>query len=67
MGLDPEAFAALEAWLTKRHALGINGHSPVFCTLKGDENKIRGAGCDDYIAKPISVPVFLETVKKHLP
>ena len=34
--------------------------------MKGDEEKIRQAGCDDYIAKPISIPAFLETVAKHL-
>ena len=32
--------------------------------LKGDEEKILEAGCDGYIAKPISVPNFLETVEK---
>ncbi len=30
--------------------------------LKGDEEKILEVGCDGYIAKPISVPHFLETV-----
>ncbi len=30
--------------------------------LKGDEERILEAGCDGYIAKPISVPHFLETV-----
>ncbi len=30
--------------------------------LKGDEERILEAGCDGYIAKPISVPNFLETV-----
>ncbi len=34
--------------------------------MKGDEEKIRAAGCDDYIAKPISVPHFLETVEKFV-
>ena len=32
--------------------------------MKGDEEKIRAAGCDGYIAKPISIPHFLETVEK---
>ncbi len=32
--------------------------------LKGDEENILEAGCDGYIAKPISVPHFLETVAK---
>jgi two-component system cell cycle response regulator DivK len=34
--------------------------------MKGDEEKIREGGCDGYLAKPISVPVFLETVSKFL-
>ncbi len=34
--------------------------------MKGDEEKIREGGCDGYIAKPISVPNFLETVAKFL-
>ncbi len=35
--------------------------------MKGDEEKIREGGCQDYIAKPISVAKFLETIEKHLP
>ena len=34
--------------------------------MKGDEQKILNGGCEDYIAKPISVTSFLSTVKKHL-
>jgi two-component system cell cycle response regulator DivK len=34
--------------------------------MKGDEEKIREGGCEDYIAKPISVNGFLDVVKKHL-
>ncbi len=34
--------------------------------MKGDEEKIREGGCEGYIAKPISVPSFLETVEKFL-
>jgi two-component system cell cycle response regulator DivK len=34
--------------------------------MKGDEEKIREGGCEAYIAKPISVGHFLETVKKFL-
>jgi two-component system cell cycle response regulator DivK len=45
-------------------------HIPVLAVtafaMKGDEEKIREGGCDDYIAKPISVPNFLETVNKYL-
>ncbi len=32
--------------------------------LKGDEEKILEAGCDGYIAKPISITNFFETVEK---
>lgn len=34
--------------------------------MKGDEQKIRDGGCEDYISKPISVTRFLEVVQKHL-
>ncbi len=34
--------------------------------MKGDEEKIRQGGCEAYIAKPISVVKFLETVAKLL-
>jgi two-component system, cell cycle response regulator DivK len=30
--------------------------------MKGDEARIRAAGCDDYIAKPMSVHAFLATI-----
>ncbi|MEM9468990.1 MAG: response regulator [Pseudomonadota bacterium] len=34
--------------------------------MKGDEEKIRQGGCEDYISKPISVVSFIETINKHL-
>ena len=34
--------------------------------MKGDEEKIRQGGCEAYIAKPISVTNFLETVQRFL-
>ncbi|MCB2107070.1 MAG: response regulator [Rhodobacteraceae bacterium] len=34
--------------------------------MRGDEQKIRSGGCDGYIAKPISVASFLQTVSKFL-
>ena len=34
--------------------------------MKGDEEKIRKGGCEDYISKPISVARFLEVVQKYL-
>ena len=32
--------------------------------MKGDEERIRSGGCEAYVSKPISVSVFLETVKR---
>ncbi len=32
--------------------------------MKGDEEKIRDGGCEAYIAKPISVASFLQTVER---
>ena len=34
--------------------------------MKGDEEKIREGGCEDYISKPISVTQFIDTIKKYL-
>ena len=34
--------------------------------MKGDREKMRNGGCEDYIAKPISVASFLETVGRFL-
>ena len=34
--------------------------------MKGDQEKVMDSGCDDYLPKPISIPVFLETVAKYL-
>jgi len=34
--------------------------------MKGDEERIRGAGCDGYIAKPMRYQEFLATVAAQL-
>jgi two-component system cell cycle response regulator DivK len=34
--------------------------------MRGDEEKIRAGGCDDYLSKPIAVHQFIATVKKYL-
>lgn len=34
--------------------------------MKGDEAKIRAAGCDGYIAKPFDVALFAQTVRSYL-
>ena len=42
-------------------------HIPIIAVtafaMKGDEEKMREGGCEAYIAKPISVTQFIETVK----
>ena len=46
-------------------------HIPVLAltalAMKGDEERIRAAGCDGYIAKPLDYKEFLATVKAYLP
>ena len=34
--------------------------------MKGDEERIRAAGCDGYIAKPMRYQEFLETIATQL-
>jgi two-component system cell cycle response regulator DivK len=34
--------------------------------MKGDEERIRAAGCDGYVAKPLRYQDFLTTVAAHL-
>lgn len=45
-------------------------HIPVIAVtafaMKGDEQKIREGGCEDYISKPISVTRFLEVIESYL-
>jgi two-component system cell cycle response regulator DivK len=35
--------------------------------MKGDEERIRAAGCDGYIAKPMRYREFLAAIAAHLP
>jgi two-component system cell cycle response regulator DivK len=45
-------------------------HIPVVAVtafaMKGDEQKIREGGCEDYISKPISIARFLEVIDNYL-
>lgn len=54
-------------WLKDDESLA---HIPVIAVtafaMKGDEERIRAGGCAAYIAKPIAVAHFLETVRKFL-
>ena len=45
-------------------------HIPVIAltalAMKGDEERIRAAGCDGYIGKPMRYKEFLDTIATHL-
>lgn len=45
-------------------------HIPVIAVtafaMKDDEEMILNAGCEAYMSKPISIPVFIRTVQKFL-
>ena len=45
-------------------------HTPIIAltanAMKGDEERIREGGCEAYISKPISVMMFLDTVKQFI-
>lgn len=34
--------------------------------MKGDEERIRGSGCEGYLSKPISVVKFVETIRNFI-
>ena len=45
-------------------------HIPIIAVtafaMKGDEEKIRESGCDDYISKPINVKAFMQKIETYL-
>jgi len=69
MDIQLPAISGLEVtrWLKEDPALA---HIPVVAVtafaMKGDEERIRAAGCEAYLAKPISVAGFLETIAQFL-
>jgi len=69
MDIQLPAISGLEVtrWLKEDPALA---HIPVVAVtafaMKGDEERIRDGGCEAYLAKPISVTSFLETIGRFL-
>ena len=35
--------------------------------MKGDEDRIREGGCEAYLSKPISVSLFMDTIRQFVP
>ncbi len=69
MDIQLPEFSGLEItrWLKQDAALkAIPVIAVTSFAMKGDEEKIREGGCDYYMAIPISVPQFLETVDRFL-
>lgn len=63
-GMDGlEATALLKS---DESTLGIPVIALTALAMKGDEERIRAAGCDGYIAKPIAYKDFLATIATHL-
>jgi two-component system, cell cycle response regulator DivK len=54
-------------WLKEDEELrGIPVVAVTAFAMKGDEEKIRQAGCDDYMTKPISIAGFMKAVEYHV-
>ncbi len=54
-------------WLKEDEDLkGIPVVAVTAFAMKGDEEKIRAGGCEAYLAKPISVKTFLDTVRRYI-
>lgn len=60
-GLDVTRWLKEDAELKKIPVIAVTAFA-----MKGDEEKIRAGGCEDYIAKPISVQHFIETIKRFV-
>ena len=60
-GLDVTKWLKNEAELKSIPVIAVTAFA-----MKGDEEKIRAGGCEDYLSKPIMVTQFIATVKRHL-
>lgn len=60
-GLDVTKWLKADAGLKAIPVIAVTAFA-----MKGDEEKIRQGGCEDYISKPISVMRFLDVIRTHL-
>ena len=60
-GLDVTRWLKADADLKSIPVIAVTAFA-----MKGDEQKIREGGCEDYISKPISVTRFLEVIQSYL-
>ena len=74
-GSDPDGHSASRGLRSRSHQMDQGRRSdlksiPIIAVtafaMKGDREKMRDGGCEDYIAKPISVASFLQTVERFL-
>ncbi|MBM3561485.1 MAG: response regulator [Alphaproteobacteria bacterium] len=69
MDIQLPEISGLEVTRRLKEDAGLRGIPVIAVTayaMKGDEEKICQGGCEAYIAKPISVTRFLETVSSFL-
>ena len=60
-GLEVTRWLKEDAKLAKIPVVAVTAFA-----MKGDEQRILDGGCEAYIAKPISVSGFLETITRYL-
>ena len=60
-GLDVTRWLKADAGLKHIPIIAVTAFA-----MKGDEQKIREGGCEDYISKPISVTHFMDVIGKYL-
>ena len=70
MDIQLPGMDGLEATLLLKRAAATRAIPVIALTalaMKGDEERIRAAGCDGYIAKPMGAQDFMATIAAHLP
>lgn len=60
-GLDVTKWLKADADLKSIPVIAVTAFA-----MKGDEEKIRQGGCEDYVSKPISIIDFMKVVQKYL-